>query len=101
MFAILETAAMQKLTFIAQVLVSKYADYLSLNRQAQIYARRQPESGTRGCTRHDHECASVVNMAAQTLPSHHCAKSRNNCSVSVPIQNSRTTVARCVADVSH
>jgi transposase len=31
---------MQKLTLIAQVLFSKYADHLSLYRQAQIYARQ-------------------------------------------------------------
>jgi len=36
MFAILETAAMRKLTFIAQVLVSEYADHPPLYRQAQI-----------------------------------------------------------------
>ena len=36
MFAILETAAMQKLTFIAQVLVSEYAEHPPLYRQAQI-----------------------------------------------------------------
>jgi len=36
MFSILETAAMQKLTFIAQVLASEYADHPPLYRQAQI-----------------------------------------------------------------
>ena len=40
MFAILETAAMQKLTFIAQVLVSEYADHPPLYRQPRSNARQ-------------------------------------------------------------
>jgi transposase len=40
MFAILKSAAMQKLTFIAQVLVSKYGDHLPLYRASPDHARQ-------------------------------------------------------------